>query len=509
MLFKLIDRHDRAEETSVVYLRDTSWDDWFKFSTTFDVFYVNGSGHTVTLGATKIGRFGLRPGRNSPNLDDITRHPRPPSSFETLPEDFFSLGQDTSYYESLSDIGASFREEYLASMRDIAFDSSLLERAKNEEVTRVSLLRTVPLLTVEEQFSRLARGGSRLTTFNFKFNLKYTKTDPVPTVRFAVKPNSLPPTNVHVLVGRNGVGKSTFLHNLATHLVGRERTNERESAISNLVSVSFSAFDAFEPISTPHDRLSSLTYHYVGLKKRHTKKSNPGAIKSLASLAREMQDSARVCFEGARRARWVRGLRLLESDQIFASAEIADVTEAATSVDDVLSHIATVFRRLSSGHKIVLLTVTKLVETVEEKSLVLIDEPEAHLHPPLLSAFISSLTDLLKNRNGVAVVATHSPVVLQEVPRTCVWKINRIGDRTSLQRPRIETFGENAGTLIDEIFGLEVTATGFHRLLREVALEYRDYESALSAFDGQLGAEGKAILRSMIMNMEDGANVAS
>ncbi len=42
-------------------------------------------------------------------------------------------------------------------------------------------------------------------------------------------------------------------------------------------------------------------------------------------------------------------------------------------------------KRMSSGHAIVLLTVTKLVARVEEKTLVLIDEPESHLHPPLLS----------------------------------------------------------------------------------------------------------------------------
>lgn len=47
----------------------------------------------------------------------------------------------------------------------------------------------------------------------------------------------------------------------------------------------------------------------------------------------------------------------------------------------------------------------------------LIDEPEGHLHPPLLSAFVRALSELLVNRNGVAIIATHSPVVLQEVPR--------------------------------------------------------------------------------------------
>ncbi|MFD7630846.1 AAA family ATPase [Streptomyces sp. NPDC059851] len=66
-----------------------------------------------------------------------------------------------------------------------------------------------------------------------------------------------------------------------------------------------------------------------------------------------------------------------------------------------------------------------LIEHVAERSLVLIDEPESHLHPPLLASFIQTLSRLLTERNGVAVVATHSPpVVLQEVPRSCVYKLS-------------------------------------------------------------------------------------
>ena len=47
------------------------------------------------------------------------------------------------------------------------------------------------------------------------------------------------------------------------------------------------------------------------------------------------------------------------------------------------------------------LTVARLVELVEEKTLVLLDEPEEHLHPPLVSALIRALSNLLIYRNGV------------------------------------------------------------------------------------------------------------
>jgi hypothetical protein len=265
-----------------------------------------------------------------------------------------------------------------------------------------------------------------------------------------------------------------------------------------VVSVSFSAFDAFEPISVSQDRTKGPTYHYVGLKKVAARKDEPSAPKDPAALSREMTLSAKTCLVGARKPRLKRALRLLEGDPIFADAGLADLLEAARDDQEVLDELPGIFRQLSSGHKIVLLTVTKLVETVEEKSLVLLDEPEAHLHPPLLSAFIRALSDLLTNRNGMAVVATHSPVVLQEVPRNCVWKLQRSGNALAVERPKIETFGENTGTLTDEIFGLEVTATGFHKLLADAADRAHSYEEALAAFDGQVGAEGRAILRAMI-----------
>jgi predicted ATP-dependent endonuclease of OLD family len=99
---------------------------------------------------------------------------------------------------------------------------------------------------------------------------------------------------------------------------------------------------------------------------------------------------------------------MFQESEIIKLIEIKDEKE----LKDTSSEI---FNKLSSGHKIVLLTITRLVETVEEKTLVMLDEPESHLHPPLLSAFIRALSELLILRNGVAIIATHSPVILQEL----------------------------------------------------------------------------------------------
>jgi predicted ATPase len=501
--FSVVGRASAADR-DVVYLSSSSWDDWFKFETLFNVAYIDANGKQHDIGGTKIGSFGLRPAGRETEHRPGYRRPDPPAQFTRLGEEFFSLGQDTSYYERLTRVSPAFREEFLDAMRDLAYVPGLLERAKAEEVTRVSLLREVPLATVGDQFARLARGGERLTEYNFGFRYRYNRnSDPV-DIAFAVKPNSKPPSNIHVIIGRNGVGKSTLLNAFAQAVVlgppgegGKSRSGPQDQ-ISNVVSVSFSAFDAFEPISVPHDRTKGVTYHYVGLKKVGAKNDEAAAPKNPAALSREMTFSAQVCLVGARKPRLQRALRLLESDPIFAGVGLADLLYEAENDQEILEELPRIFRLLSSGHKIVLLTVTKLVETVEEKSLVLLDEPEAHLHPPLLSAFVRALSDLLTNRNGMAIVATHSPVVLQEVPRSCVLKLQRSGNVLEAGPPKIETFGENVGTLTDEIFGLEVTATGFHKMLADVAAHAGSYEEALAEFHGQLGAEGRAILRAMI-----------
>ncbi len=190
---------------------------------------------------------------------------------------------------------------------------------------------------------------------------------------------------------------------------------------------------------------------------------------------------------------------MLEADINFKEAEVAAIADVLEQRE--FQKIAgDTFHLLSSGHKIVLLTITKLIEKVEEKTLVLIDEPEAHLHPPLLSAFVRVLSDLMIQRNGVAIIATHSPVVLQEVPRKCVWKLRRSGAEAIAERPESQTFGENVGELTREVFGLEVTDSGFHKMLVYAVNELEDYEEVMQYFNNELGLEARAIVRALLAN---------
>lgn len=516
MFFTVLPHATRAPvgAKNVVFLLTDNWDDWFKYSTMYILFYYDGEGKSHRIGEVKIGQFGM---------EKDQRRAAVPNTFDTLNEQFYSLGQDDSYYEKLNDLGEDLRQKILTGLHDVAQDAELFERALDEDVTGVSLLRSVSRQSVRGQFRRLAAGGARLTSYSFSYKAPKFRgaTSESPLFTFNVVPESNPPTNIHVVIGRNGVGKTHHLTLMTRALVEDDAPSKEvgefinddadvdtldneEGVFEHIVSVTFSAFDPFDPLPVRQNKSEGVRYQYIGLKRRTARPDGqPRAPKTPASLGVEFGASVKlICAQNAKLERWRKALKVLEADPIFKEANFAGLAEEVDDFDeDAIKEVSSkTFAKLSSGHKIVLLTITRLVETVEERTLVLLDEPEAHLHPPLLSAFVRALSDLLTDRNGVAIIATHSPVVLQEVPKKCVWKIRRAGREVVIERPEIQTFGENVGILTREIFGLEVTDSGFHQLLAQSVAATNDYDDVLEGFGNQLGLEARAIVRGLLVD---------
>lgn len=499
---------------SAAYLLYDNWDDYgFKTLFVMVVFDENGTRHDI--GNIKIGFFGQDIGR--------TREVIPPV-FNELEANFFSLGQDVDYYRNIIDkLTDGLVENLLVSLRDVTSNHDLLVAAENERCFDVSLLRNVSRTSIDNQFSRILRREAPLTEYNFCYEKSRNDRYSGITIDFTVQPNAKPSSNIHILIGRNGVGKTTLLNHMVDALIpGRSkiadtgrffdrndwRGNDKlsDDYFAGVVSLSFSAFDPFDPPPNQTDINAGMRYRYVGLKRHNDQPDQKdGDLKTQENLCDDFINSLALCFSlTAKRERWLRAVIKLESDINFAEMNLCrlfdvfnqDTTEKKKYFFDAAKSL---YRRMSSGHAIVLLSITKLVEAVEEKTLVLLDEPESHLHPPLLSAFTRALSDLLVNRNGVAIIATHSPVVLQEVPRSCVSILRRTGLEGNVDKPPRETFAENVGILTRDVFGLEVIKSGFHDLLECSVTEGKTYEEIEREYQGQIGLEGKALLRSLVI----------
>lgn len=504
MKFRVCGRNEFVRsERDTVYLHYDNWDD-FGFKTMFGVRYVDKHGNEHSLGPVQIGMENMEVGKT---FDHV------PKSFVTLPEQFFSLGQDEDYYENIAKLGDEKRKQILVAMRDVAYNLELFNKYDKEKVMRTSLLRSISSFGVRTQFNRIAHGGARLTSYNFAYCLPNNEIDETARageISFSVEPDSNPPTNVHVLIGRNGTGKTSLIKNMIHSIRGSDSSHgtfQYEGRIrtrvefANVLCVAFSPFDDFSELDSIE---STIPYSYIGLNK--TSKD------LLQTIERQFLESFTGCMVNARKRKlWLNAIEVLKGDPTFDEEHIESLVEkmpinvSSGSFSNGQEEIKQTFSKLSSGHKVVLLIVTCCVDRIEEKSIVFLDEPENHLHPPLLSALIRALSELLIDRNGVAIVSTHSPVVLQEVPSSCVWTLRRCGGQMIPERLTVQTFGSSISQLTNEVFGLEVTDSGFHKMLAQAVRQksrrvfhVNDYDRIVGEFDGQLGDEAKLHLRTLL-----------
>lgn len=509
MKFRVFKNWQEVTESSkdTVFIIIDNWDD-YGFKTTFGIYYVDKDLIKYDLKGIKIGKRGQK---------EEERLFVDGDGFDSLEAEYFSLGSSDEYYEYLKNLPNEIRIDVLTKLNDMAFDIKLFEKFKNQEVVLTSMLRFINEKVVKTQFSRLARGEVKLTDYNFSF-VKNLDNNQI-KLDFDVNAGSLPPTNVHVIIGKNGVGKTTLIESMIKSLTHDPLLNTEyfdfgddifgysasDISFANVIAVSFSAFDDKIPLKNEVNLINDIKYSYIGIKDEPLE-DNRYFLKTIDKLSKEFIYSLSNIISRRLNDRWRNTVLLLHSDTIFDELKPEKLVELLKEENGEFI-VDTLFKSYSSGHKIILLTLTKLVENLAEKSLVIMDEPESHLHPPLLSSFVRALSNLLTETNGVSILATHSPVILQEVPKSCVWKLRRSGDQMIGERLNQESFGENIGILTHDIFKLEVTHSGFYKILEDTALRNnQSYTKTLEAFDHQLGMEARSILMALTNGLNNDIN---
>lgn len=110
---------------------------------------------------------------------------------------------------------------------------------------------------------------------------------------------------------------------------------------------------------------------------------------------------------------------------------------------------------LSSGQETFVNLIINILALIKPNSLILIDEPENTLHPNIEIDFISILQDILSDEdfNSFAIIATHSPTIVREIPENFVRVIKFDGSGQPLiDSPSIKTFGADIGTITNYVF---------------------------------------------------------
>src|SRR2546427_179609 len=249
-----------------------------------------------------------------------------------------------------------------------------------------------------------------------------------------LQPDDPVPGRILAIIGRNGVGKTQFLAQLARDLattkrVSIETASQVESAFeparplfSRVIALSFSAFDKFQ---RPEPE-KYFSYIYCGVR------DDSGGISRRALEAKHLEYLKRI-VEQDREDHW--------------EQHVANVMGVPKKIISITEHIEELEKSLpptmSSGQSILAYFISAALAYLKEGSLVIFDEPEIHLHPNAVALLMQTLQALLKEFDSYAIIATHSPVVIQEVPRKRVIRFEREGNITTGSPLGHESFGEN------------------------------------------------------------------
>lgn len=467
-------------------LRADRWDD-FGYKTMYQAEYLATRGDAVFIGAVKVMQEGQHKSSSPTPL---------PHEVLSLDPTHCSLGQAPSYYENLVDLlSASDVGAYLVQMQDLVGRPDRIELFENDICFETSLMRETGARRALEDGPDLIAGRSLDTNLEFSFNTNVG--GEAFETHFVFGDTDAIPSRLNAVIGYNGAGKTQLLVNIAHVAWGDDKHRGRVAAefgvlhpgniaFGRVVAVSYSAFDTFKtPSSTEEPSVAVRSYAYCGL--REFSDQNNQTLKGQKKLADEIENS-------------IRGLRTSDRWESLHAALDPLLREPSFQLSgvslDFQEDPATWrprFETLSTGHKISLNIVIQLVAQLENKSLVLIDEPESHLHPPLLSSLMKGISAALERTNSFGIVATHSPVVLQEVAKKYVQVMRRSGRITTIEKPPMETFGENIGILTRSIFNLNNSESDYEGVLAELA-ETHGSERIMDIFPEGLSSQALGIL---------------
>lgn len=464
-------------------LRIDNWND-YGHVIQFHLYY-----HETAFKKTYIGPIKILEKKNKDEnsllVNDITHLN---TSFSKLGAEYISLGQEDDYYTNLRALCGEQTSEVLIALRDIAWQPALAIELEPTSAFRNALMRSNGAQRARRFGRAWATGESVNEDPSFSYIGSIEGADADVDASFDFQSDDPIPGRIVGIIGRNAVGKTRFLASLGADLAqisrtSAERLKERElrfpsgrPLFTRIIAISYSAFDRFKrPISD-----SSSSYVYCGIR------NDKGGLSRayLNKTYRTNQD--RIRTQGLQ-SEWIEYAQTILGDlsnQLMSNLK----SEIESPIDDDQA-----LSLLSSGQSILVHFVTALLAWIQPNSLVLFDEPETHLHPNAVASLFLVLSKILQNFDSYAVVATHSPVVIQEIPAKRVLVFQREQNITTVQPLLLESFGASVTELTKHVFETIEVESVYRKTLKKLAKQESAIE-VLARFDQGLSLNAEAYL---------------
>ena len=158
--------------------------------------------------------------------------------------------------------------------------------------------------------------------------------------------------------------------------------------------------------------------------------------------------------------------------------------------------------KASSGETMFLYSISAIMAKIRNDSLIIMDEPEQHLHPRAVTALMHSVYKILKMYDSYALISTHSPYVIRELVSPNVLIFKRFENELAVKRIGIESFGEDVSVLSDIVFGNMSEKKRYEKFIEDVVEKNKyNYEASIKALQtgpNALSLNAKLLVRTII-----------
>lgn len=470
-----------SHNSSCFYLQYLKWDD-FSYKTSLKLFYRDSELKVHVIGLVKILC------RNANETWDVL-----PLSFTSLNEDFCSLGDESDYYHKLKKIFPTEYQSILLGLRDAAFFPKIAEEFEEINGFRNSLIRNndaeknlrtmrfeLAGINLEERFKFTYSFIPPYSTDKLHFNFDFDFAGDIEHRMYAI-------------IGKNGSGKTKLLSSLAKELSTAHTPNfiPRKPLFGKIITISYSFFDTFE-IPTGD---AQFNYAYCGLKKSDGSWLTADELLARFYTAIEKIEYKKITTKLHQILVTFIPIEMITSLFKFEKRKAIFIKEEFNAIQN----------KLSSGQRIQMYIITEILANIREESLILYDEPETHLHPNAITILAKTLFKLVDQFNSFCILATHSPLLIQELYSRNVFIVERENENASIRLLEKECFAENLTVITDDIFGNREISRHYLEIIQELVKEKRDFQKVVLALEDKdipLSLNARLYIRSILKDLQ-------
>jgi ABC-type multidrug transport system ATPase subunit len=312
------------------------------------------------------------------------------------------------------------------------------------------------------------RNLENLYSFDYLFQPQYT--DIPVSVPFHFSTDGCLPKRIVALIGKNGAGKTQLLTTLPQDIASGSSKSLApcKPIYSKVIAVSYSTFDNFEiPRKT-----SDFNYVYCGLR------DEKGDVRTKQGQLQKFHHTWKKIEKLKRLEKWKKVVsNFLGEDLIDLFIKQSPDNNEKLYFDKL--GFGKARESLSSGQSIVLFVVSEIVANIRLDSLILFDEPETHLHPNAISQLMNGIAELVSEFESYCIIATHSPIIIQEMFSRDVLILSREENVLSVKKIGIESFGENLSVITEEVFGNRSIPRFYETTIKTLVKRHKTYDEVL------------------------------